>query len=146
MPVSASASGNHSGSSSNRRKSEDRWNNRSGNTENARAQVAESTGGTFCRKIILIKDPPTVDNSSSNNNNNNNNSIDNNENSSGYRDYSSKKTHELYNFILTAQCPVVMLLSDVGGRDDFQFASERCLPRSVKERFEFFLHIFFNII
>lgn len=76
---------------------------------------ARSGSAKFLRKILLIKDPPTYDNIDGVNKN-------------------SAKMQQLYNFILSVQCPVIMILSNISGRDDLMFATDRCLPRSVRER------------
>eukprot|EP01034_Spumella_vulgaris_P032671 gene32671-40313_t len=39
-----------------------------------------------------------------------------------------KENDALYDFILSMNCPVIMVISSVGGRDDFHHAAERCLP------------------
>jgi hypothetical protein len=60
----------------------------------------------------LLRDPPAHDGNYSN----------------------SDRLQNMYNFILSFQCPVVMVLSDVSGRDDMQYATDRCLPRHIRQR------------
>jgi len=78
------------------------------NANNTNVNTTNST--TFQRKILLLKDPPTYDT------------------------HTNPKHSNLYNFLLTVQCPVVMVLSDVSGRDDYSYAVDRCLPATVKQR------------
>jgi hypothetical protein len=75
-------------------------------------QIEEQQTGGFRKKIILLRDPPAHDGNYSN----------------------SDRLQNMYNFILSFQCPVVMVLSDVSGRDDMQYATDRCLPRHVRQR------------
>ncbi len=65
------------------------------------------------RKVLLMHDPPVVDTHSSS---------------------TSSSGDSVYDFLLTLQCPVVLVLSDVSGRDDFFHAVERCLPRHIRAR------------
>lgn len=74
------------------------------------------------RKIILLMDPPSYD-------------AHDNTSSRSYNTEYAERLQNMYNFILSFQCPVVMILSDVSGRDDFQFAAERCLPQRIKQRY-----------
>lgn len=97
-----------------------------GSRINARAAPASSSTKTTLdmsvqgnKKIILLRDPPAYDGGDS---------------SRGYSSEYAERIQNMYNFILSFQCPVVMILSDVSGRDDFQFAAERCLPQRIRQR------------
>jgi hypothetical protein len=76
------------------------------------AHTAES--GSFQRKIILLKDPPGYE--------------------QGGSESQRQRLREMYAFVLAFQCPVVMVRSDVSGRDDFQFAADGSLPYHIRQR------------
>lgn len=91
---------------------------------NLALQGSSEAGFGFQRKVILLRDPPGYDSSSG-----------------GYSGANSERLQSMYNFILSFQCPVVMVLSDVSGRDDLQYVTDRCLPRHVRQRYAT-LHVF----
>ncbi len=76
-------------------------------------------------KILLIHDPPAM----------------NTHNSSNQSAAQRAENDALYDFILSMNCPVVLIISSVGGRDDFHHAAERCLPGHVRNRWEYRLYL-----
>jgi hypothetical protein len=73
-----------------------------------------AVSGSYQRKIILLKDPPGYE--------------------QGGNESQRQRLREMYTFVLSFQCPVVMVRSDVSGRDDFQFAAEGCLPYYIRQK------------
>ena len=74
-------------------------------------------------RIVLVHDPPQVTFSSS---------------SSSSATSQNHKNHTdseaLYSFLLHMGCPVIFIVSDVTGRDEYHYAAERCLPSSIRDK------------
>ena len=86
-----------------------------------RTAALAATATQAAKKIILLKDPPSYE-------------VTDSSRAYGNTAY-AERLQNIYAFILSFQCPVVMVLSDVSGRDDFQYAAERCLPQHIKQRY-----------
>ena len=83
-----------------------------------RISSSSSSSSKNARKVIIIHDPPILDGGTG----------------LGLGGARTSTGEELFEFICSMNCPVVMIVSDVSGRDDFHYAVEKCLPRAIKRR------------
>jgi hypothetical protein len=113
LQVTSSSSGGRTHGAATAQPTTTQRSNSKGHTNLSQPDQSEQLqNGGFQKKIILLRDPPAHDDNYSN----------------------SDRLQNMYNFILSFQCPVVMVLSDVSGRDDMQYATDRCLPRHIRQR------------
>lgn len=77
------------------------------NNENSNSQ------NSHCKKkIILLHDPPIYNDSQN----------------------GSSNRQNVFDFLLSCQCPVIMIISNITAKDDYHYTVERCLPQSIKQR------------
>jgi len=71
------------------------------------------------RKLIVIQDPPFQNRIRSNMNNESN----------------REKEHALFDYLLSFDCPVIMILSGLNGQDDMNYLLDKCIPPNVRNRY-----------
>lgn len=82
-----------------------------------RFPATQSRQKPFHRRVIVLNDPPLVDDR---------------------YDRNTLRTRidvqdSVLEFITAVQCPVVIVLSQVSGRDDVQHMLDRCIPQKIKQ-------------